>query len=183
MNETFHAFWYRSFWRQTLPVVVFIGLFLFAGYFIYWEKSSIQLIELENEITHLSDYIQKEEQRIQQLPALYQLAQQIENIEKHTVFDNRPLALFSHFNALMSQSAVTLNKLQPINNNESYFMEIQGSFTDIYHFIQKLISSPSPHKWHYSEVTLNPKKNLLVASMTLSSIIHLTTIKDENGHE
>ncbi|WP_353244458.1 hypothetical protein [Providencia sp.] len=183
MNETFHAFWYRPFWLKTLPIIAFIGVILFVGYFFYWEKSSIQLIELENEITSLSDYIQKEEQRIQQLPPISQLAQQIEHLEQYAVSDNRPLALFSHFNTLINQSAVTLNKLQPIKNNEGYFMEVQGGFADIYHFIQQLIASPSPPIWHYSEVTLGQKKNTLVASITLSSIIHSTAIKDENSHE
>lgn len=183
MNETLNAFWYRPFWLKTLPVIAFIGVILVVGYFFYWEKSSIQLIELEDEITRLSDHIQKEEQRIQQLPPVSQLAQQIEHLEQYAVSDNRPLTLFSHFNTLISQSAVTLNKLQPINNNEGYFMEIQGGFANIYHFIQQLISSPSPHIWHYSEVTLGQKKNVLVASITLSSIIHSAAIKDENSHE
>lgn len=183
MNETLNAFWYRPFWLKTLPVIAFIGVILVVGYFSYWKKSSIQLIALEDEITRLSDHIQKEEQRIQQLPPVSQLAQQIEHLEQYAVSDNRPLALFSHFNTLISQSAVTLNKLQPINNNEDYFMEIQGGFANIYHFIQQLSSSPSHHIWHYSEVTLGQKKNVLVASITLSSIIHSAAIKDENSHE
>ncbi|WP_369309369.1 hypothetical protein [Providencia rettgeri] len=183
MNKTFHQFWYRPFWQQALPFVVLIGLLLFVGYFTYWKSSSLQLIELENKKNNLFDNIQKEEQRIRQLPSLKQLAQQIENLKQYTVLDKRPLALFSHFNALLSQSAVTLNKLQPINQNEGVFMEVQGSFADIYHFLQKLIATPLLNIWYCSEITLTQRKNALIASITLSSTINSTAIKDENSHE
>lgn len=183
MNETYHAFWYRPFWQQILPIVTFIGVFFIAGYFTYWKQSSSQLNELEIENTNLLNRIQQEELRILQSPSINLLTQQIQSIELPSIHKAPPIALFSHFHSLVSQSGVTLNQLQPVNNNEGYLMEVQGNFANISLFIQKLISSSTSAAWYYPEITLSLRKNTLIASVTLSSIFHLTTIKDENSYE
>lgn len=183
MSETLHAFWYRPLWQQTLPLLALLGLLILVGYLTYWKESSSQLLELEHETAHLLKLIQKDEHVIQQSLSINQLTQQIQDIEQSSMPKRHSVALFSHLNALVSESRITLNKLQPMGHNEGYAMEVQGSFANIYHFIHQLISSPSSYAWHYSEITLSLRKNVLIASMTLSSMFHLATIKDENSYE
>lgn len=182
MNESLHAFWYRPFWQQAIPICTLICFCCCIGYFFYWQKNEEQLIELASENLNLIQNIEKETKLIQQYPSLHHLEQQIQTMSQSMEAEGQPLELFSQLHTLLTRSSITFNQLQPIDNN-AYSIEIQGNYTDIYYFMKQLLTAPKTHKLHYSEIKLTSKQGTIVASITISSINRPLIIKDDHNNE
>ncbi|HGN1706499.1 TPA: hypothetical protein ACKRTE_002380 [Providencia rettgeri] len=182
MNESLHAFWYRPFWQQTIPICTLICLCCCIGYFFYWQKNEEQLIELASENLNLIQNIEKETKLIQQYPALHHLERQIQTTSQPIEAENGSFELFSQLHTLLTRSNITLNQLQPVGSN-TYFIEVQGNYPSIYHFMEQLLTAPKTHRLHYSEIKLTSKQGIIVASITISSINHPLIIKDDHNNE
>lgn len=182
MNESLHAFWYRPFWQQTIPISVLICLFCYVGYFLYWQTNEERLIELKLENSNLIQNIKKEAKFTQQSLSLHHLEQQIQTINQLIEAEGQSFELFSQLHTLLSHSNMTLNQLQPVDNN-AYFIEIQGNYTSVYRFMEQLLTASKIHKLHFKEIKLTSKQGIIIASITISSIHHSLIIKDDHNNE
>lgn len=179
MNE---AFWYRPLWQQALPVGLFIGVSLLAGYFLLWEKNKKQLMELATDNFNLIEKITKETGQLRHSPSLQHLNQQIQALKHAIDIKEEPVELFVPLNNLLTHSDVTLNQLQP-TTNQAYFMELQGAFMPIYHFIEQLLTLPQTQKWYFQDFKIQLKQDAIVASMTFSLFNTPLAITDDNHNE
>lgn len=182
MSESLHAFWYRPFWQQTIPIWLFISLFLFAGYFSYWKENEILRLELESENNSLIEKITKETRQLQHFPPLHLLEQQADVLKQIVDAKGEPLELLSQLNTLLNHSTVILNQLQPTNSH-GYFLEVQGDFISVYRFIEQLLTLPNTQRYRYSDIKLTSKQGAILASVIFSSINHTFAIKDDNSNE
>lgn len=183
MNETSHAFWYRPFWQLILPIGVLICLSLTGYYYQYWREEEKQIISLRQENTELVAHTQQEIQFISQSATSSQLEQQINELRQLTEFEIKPQTFIARLQALVANSKVTLNKLQPLQNtdtdNLAFQLEIQGSFNHIYHFIQAVISEPSANTWLFFDIKLKAKNSHLTAIISISSTKNTVFINDD----
>lgn len=183
MNETFHAFWYRPLWQQIQPIVIFICLCLGGYYYQYWKDGETKIASLNEINTELVASIQQETHFIRQLPKSSQLKKQINSLNQQIKLDKNPQKFIAQLQTFIINSGVILNQLQPLNtsdtDNYSFRLEIQGTFVHIYHFIQSVILQPSANNWLFTELKLKPKKNNLIAVITISSTKNNVFINDD----
>lgn len=187
MNETFHAFWYRPFWQQTMPIFIIMLLCLIGYYFFYWYDTEKHIGELKRENNALTLNIQQDVKFIHQSPSQPELEQQITRLASYFELTHDPQVFISNLQTIVAKSDVILNQLKPTNTDKSgdpmYHLEIQGRFSPIYYFIQSLISHPSANTWQVSDLKIRPKGSDLVAILSISFINDSSFIKDENNNE
>lgn len=183
MNKTSHAFWYRPFWQQILPVSLLIVLSLTGYYFQYWSDKEKQIISLRQDNTELVTNTQQEMQFIDQSATSSQLEQQISELRQLSEFEIKPQTFIARLQSLIANSKVTLNKLQPRQATDTdslaFQLEIQGSFIHIYHFIQAMILEPSANAWLFFEINLKDKNGHLTAAISISSTKNTVFINDD----
>lgn len=175
MNESTSAFWYRPFWQQSIPFWAVMSLILLAYFQFYWQEIEYQLTELKNETQHLAVQSQQKEKIRRQLPSLQQLDQQLIELEQKFALAKQDSAQFiTYLQQIVTHTNVTLKRLHPStnreNNEQRYFIEVQGNYPEIYHFIDNLISTLSHQTGGVSEVNFQSKNGQLTAILTITFI-------------
>ncbi len=187
MNETAHTFWYRPLWQQILLVFLIIFLCIIGYYFSYWGDGEQQIAQIEKEKKVLMDSIHQDKQFINQSPSLSQLSQKISELSINAELNHDPFVFITQLQALITQSNITLNQLRPHDSvaeyNHTYQLDIQGSYSDIFQFIQSVTSQYTGKSWFFSEINIKPKEHKLTAALSISFLNNNVFIKDESSNE
>ncbi|QCJ68484.1 hypothetical protein C9446_00520 [Providencia heimbachae] len=187
MNETAHTFWYRPLWQQILFICLIIFLCIIGYYFSYWDDREQQRVQFEKENKLLMGSIHQNKQFIHQSPSLSQLNEKISELSLNAELNHDPFIFIAQLQTLIIQSNITLNQLRPHHSaaeyNHTYQLDIQGSYNDIFQFIQSVTLQYAGRLWLFSEINIKPKEHKLTATLSISFLNNNAFIKDENSDE